>query len=134
MNVGEMAKRSGVTPHTVRYYARVGLLKPKRDPRSQYKKFTDEDRVRLRFILRARKLGFKLTEIEEIFRLSETGAAPCPLVREIMKRRIEENAAELDAVLALRERMHNAIAKWERMPDRPPSGDEVCSLIEAEEG
>jgi MerR family transcriptional regulator, Zn(II)-responsive regulator of zntA len=133
MIVSEMARKSGVTSNTVRYYARVGLLKPGRDPRSQYRDFTNADLLRLRFIIRARKLGFKLSEIQDIFRHSESGTTPCPMVREIMERRLEENAAELDAAVMLRERMRKAIVTWNRMPDRRPSGDEICSLIEAED-
>lgn len=60
MNVSEIARKTGVTPHTVRYYARLGLLKSRHDPRNRYKKFFEADIARLRFIVRARRLGFKL--------------------------------------------------------------------------
>ena len=132
MNVSELAKRAGVTGHTVRYYARLGLLKPHRDPRSRYKKFTETDITRLQFILRAQSLGFTLSEIAEIFRRSARRQTPCPMVREIVGRRIEESAGQLDAVLALRERMKRALALWETMPDQVPDGNAICALIEAE--
>ncbi len=131
MNVSELAKRAGVTGHTVRYYARLGLLKPHRDPRSRYKKFTESDIARLQFILRARSLGFTLSEIAEIFRRSARRQTPCPMVREIIGRRIDESAVQLDAVLALRERMKRALVLWETMPDQVPDGNAICALIEA---
>lgn len=130
MNVSEVAREAGVTAHTVRYYTRVGLLKPQRDPRSKYKKFASTDVARLRFILRARSLGFKLSEIAEIFRRSALRKTPCPMVREIVERRIVEVSEHLDAVVALRERMKRALAKWKKMPDRVPDGHAVCALIE----
>ena len=134
MNVSEVARRVGVTPHTVRYYARLGLLKPQRDLRSRYKKFTEPYVARLEFILRARSLGFTLSEIGEIFRRSARRQAPCPMVREIIRRRIEETTGRLDAVLALRERMKRALALWETMPDQVPDGHAICALIEAAGG
>ena len=134
MNVSEVARKAGVTGHTIRYYARLGLLKPQRDPRSRYKKFTEPDIARLEFILRARSLGFTLSEIAEIFRRSARRQAPCPMVREIIRRRIEETSGRLDAVLALRERMKRALALWETMPDQVPDGNAICALIEAAGG
>ena len=131
MNVSEVARKVGVTPHTVRYYARLGLLKPQRDPRSRYKKFTESDIARLQFILRARSLGFTLSEIGEIFRRSARRQTPCPMVRDIVRRRIEETTERLDAVLALRERMKHALVLWEKMPDQVPDGNAICALIEA---
>ena len=131
MNVSEVAREAGVTAHTVRYYTRVGLLKPQRDPRSKYKKFESTDIARLKFILKARRLGFKLSEIAEIFRRSARRQTPCPIVREIVERRIAEFSSHLDAVMALRERMKRALVKWEKMPDGVPNGHAVCVLIEA---
>ena len=131
MNVSEVARKVGVTPHTVRYYARLGLLKPQRDPRSRYKKFTEPDVARLEFILRARSLGFTLSEIGKIFRRSARRQTPCPMVREIIERRIAETSEHIDAVVALRERMRRALAKWKQMPDMVPDGHAVCALIEA---
>ena len=131
MNVSEVAREAGVTAHTVRYYTRLGLLKPQRDPRSQYKKFEGTDIARLKFIFKARRLGFKLSEIAEIFRRSARRQTPCPIVREIVERRISEFSAHLDAVIALRERMKRALVKWEKMPDGVPNGHAVCVLIEA---
>lgn len=134
MNVSEVARKVGVTPHTVRYYARMGLLKPQRDPRSGYKKFTESDITRLQFILRSRSLGFTLSEIGEIFLRSARRETPCPMVRDIIRRRIEETSGQLDAVLALRERMKRALALWETMPDQVPDGHAICALIEAAGG
>ena len=134
MNVSEVARKAGVTGHTIRYYSRLGLLKPQRDPRSRYKKFTESDITRLQFILMARNLGFTLSEVAEIFRRSARRETPCPMVRDIIRRRIEETAERLDAVLALRERMKRALVLWETMPDQVPDGNAICALIEAAEG
>ena len=131
MNVSEVAREAGVTAHRVRYYTRLGLLKPQRDPHSKYKKFESTDIARLKFIFKARRLGFKLSEIVEIFHRSARRQTPCPMVREIVERRIAEFSAHLDAVVALRERMKRALGEGKKMADRVPDGHAVCALIEA---
>ena len=49
MRVIDLAKRAGVTSHTIRYYTRCGLLKPRKDD-SGYHRYNQEDLVRLVFI------------------------------------------------------------------------------------
>ena len=130
MRVHQLASRAGVTPHAVRYYTRIGMLQPTRDARNGYKSYSEADLGRVIFIRRAQSLGFELSEIAEIFEYSARKRSPCPLVREIIARRISENNQDLDALIALRERMKAALAKWRRMPDRIPRGGEICRLIE----
>jgi DNA-binding transcriptional MerR regulator len=131
VRVHQLASRAEVTAHAVRYYTRIGMLHPERDARNGYKSYSEADLRRVVFIRRAQSLGFELSEIAEIFDHSARKRSPCPLVREIIARHIRENDQELDELIALRERMRAALAKWRRMPDRIPRGGEICRLIEA---
>ena len=63
MSVGDIAKLVGVKPHVVRYYARAGLLVPRRNEGNGYKEFSREDVTRLRCIRAARGMGFSVAEI-----------------------------------------------------------------------
>jgi hypothetical protein len=72
-----------------------------------------------------------LSEIAEIIEHSARKRSPCPMVREIIGRRIHENDRDLDELTALRDRMRAALAKWRRIPNRVPRGGEICRLIEA---
>lgn len=125
------AKAASVPPHVVRYYARIGLLKPRRDPQNGYKLFDSGDIKRLRFVRLAQTLGFTLAEIRKILRDADHGDTPCPRVRDIVRRRIEENRREIRARQALQRRLESALEGWERMPDGIPDGDTVCHLIES---
>ena len=131
MIVNELAKLAGVTPHAVRYYTQIGLLKPTRNKRNGYQQFEEADVKRVRFVRSAQNLGFTLSEVAEIFRRSHHRETPCPLVRDIVRRRIEENGVRLDELLELRDRMKHALRKWQRLPDAVPTGDEICHLIES---
>ena len=70
MQIGEVAKRSGVGIETIRYYEREGLLhEPQRRP-SGYRLYDAATLKRLEYICRAKELGFTLSEIRELLELS----------------------------------------------------------------
>lgn len=125
-----LARASDTTVHTVRHYTRKGLLTPTRNPDNRYHLYRPQDIERLRFIWRAQSLGFELKDIREILAHSETGASPCPRVRDILRQQVQKNRRKLDEMLALQMRMEQALSEWQSMPDGVPSGDSVCYLIE----
>lgn len=61
--VNELALETAAPPHVVRYYARIGLLKPRAHQQNGYRLFGSLDAQRLRFIRLAKNLGFTLNEI-----------------------------------------------------------------------
>jgi MerR family copper efflux transcriptional regulator len=69
MLINELAKRAGVTTHTIRFYERYGLLKGHRDPAvtsNNYFHYDEEALSRLLLIIEAKSVGFTLQEISEI--------------------------------------------------------------------
>jgi len=64
--IGRLAEAAGVNVETVRYYERRGLLERPVRRGSEYREYSDVDVARLRFIRRAKTLGFTLTEIREL--------------------------------------------------------------------
>ncbi len=65
--ISELARDFSVTNRTIRYYEDQGLLSPERDGLNRV--FSNRDRVRLKLALRAKRLGFTLNEIRELFEL-----------------------------------------------------------------
>jgi len=70
MKIGELAQRADVAIDTVRYYERQGLLPPPARLASGYRSYEQSDVARLRFVRRAKALGFTLVEIRELLALS----------------------------------------------------------------
>lgn len=70
MKIGELAKRAEVPIDTVRYYEREGLIPPPLRRASGYRDYLDADVDRLRFMRRAKGLGFTLHEIRELLSLT----------------------------------------------------------------
>jgi len=131
LTVTELANRSGATPHAVRYYTRLGLLRPERNPDNGYHLYQPREVGWLRFIQQAKRLGYTLNEIKEIMHDADQGRSPCPRVREILQQRIVENRRRLEALMALQRRMENALLDWAEKPDGIPDGYSVCHLIES---
>lgn len=131
LTVTELARASSVAPHVVRYYARIGLLSPGRNHQNNYKLFSRQDIARLNFIRKAKLLGYTLGEIAQILNHAGHGESPCPMVRNIIEKRITENRQKLDELIKLQKRMERALDDWRERPDRLPDGDMVCHLIES---
>jgi len=129
--VSELALKCNVSKDTVRYYAKIGLLQPKRNAKNGYQYFTERDIKLLDFIKRAQYLGFSLKEIQHIIDESQKGSSPCPLVRNLIQQRLKSNKERLARLIELQHHMEQALLKWQVMPDGVPDGDSICSLIES---
>jgi len=91
MTIGELARAGDVPVSTLRYYERVGLLRPSGRSRANYRVYADAELERLRFIRVAQATGFTLADIRELLR-----ATPCRRVQE----RIEGRLADVRARMA----------------------------------
>ena len=92
LTIGRVARAAGIAIDTIRYYEREGLLPVPARRLSGYRDYTPDAVTRLRFIRRAKELGFSLPEIRELLALSvdrERG------VRGV-KQRAEARLAEID--------------------------------------
>jgi MerR family copper efflux transcriptional regulator len=103
MKIGELARQTGVAIDTVRYYERQGLLPPPARMESGYRSYALDDVHRLRFIRRAKDLGFTLEEISGLLELSSRRHEDMAELKQAAKvrlERIDERIAELQRVRA----------------------------------
>ncbi|MEO7324955.1 MAG: heavy metal-responsive transcriptional regulator [Dokdonella sp.] len=99
--IGEIAKRAGVGIDTVRYYERSDLLPPPTRRASGYREYEASDVRRLRFILRAKAIGFSLDEIRDLLALSfdrDRGVEGIKSRAEVRLADVESRIAELQRV------------------------------------
>ncbi len=69
MNIGDAAAASGLNPKTIRFYEEIGLIAPAKRGRGGYREYDDKDVANLRFVSRARDLGFSIAEVSNLLSL-----------------------------------------------------------------
>jgi MerR family copper efflux transcriptional regulator len=124
MTIGRLAKSAGVNVDTIRYYERNGLIPAPLRRASGYREYDAADVSRLRFILRAKDLGFTLAEIGELISLSAD--------RDIegVKQRAESRLAQVEHKINELERVRSGLRTL--IDACPGHGDfERCPIIAA---
>jgi len=84
MKIGELARRSGASARTIRFYEAQGLLGEAARTESNYREYRTEDLGRLHFILQCRALDIGLTEIARLVSLRQMPDANCGEVDEML--------------------------------------------------
>jgi Cu(I)-responsive transcriptional regulator len=69
VNIGAVARATGLPPKTIRYYESIGLVTPVERSAGNYRRYGESEVMTLRFIERARRLGFTLKEVGELLAL-----------------------------------------------------------------
>ena len=101
MNIGEAARQSGVSAKMIRYYESIGLIEAPQRTQAQYRVYVGDDLHTLRFIRRARHLGFSLDDTRALLALwRDKSRASADVKRLAMDhvRDLEAKAAELQAM------------------------------------
>ncbi len=107
LTIGLVARNAGVGVETVRFYERQGLLEePPRKP-SGYREYGEDAISRLRFIRRAKKLGFTLKEIKELLSLRQDPSTPATDVRQ----RAEAKIADIETKICELQKMKKALGE-----------------------
>lgn len=126
----DLARLTNVEPHVIRYYTRIGLLTPSRNQSNGYKVYSKNDVMKVHFTRKAQSLGYSLKEIEMILDHAHQGHSPCPLVREMIVKRLKETQEKINELEVLQSRMEKAVKDWDAIPNKVPDGETICHLIE----
>lgn len=116
-----------MSPRTVRYYDRVGLLTASYRTASGHRRYGPADRERLRFVLKAKAVGLTLGEIRELLTLRDRGVKPCGRVLEIVQEKLGQVEVQLGALVAFRDEL--AAIQREAL-ERASGSESICSLVE----
>lgn len=121
MNIGEAAKRTGISVKMLRYYEEIGLVRPATRAESGYRTYSDRNIETLRFVRRARDLGFQVRQIGALLDLWQNGGRASADVKALALAHVEElerRRRELDAMIATLEHLAHHCHGDER-PDCP---------------
>jgi MerR family transcriptional regulator, copper efflux regulator len=121
VNIGEAAARSGVSAKMVRHYESLGLLPRVARTESGYRQYGEADVHTLRFIRRARDLGFSMAEIAELLKLWQNRRRASGEVKRIAERHVgdlQRRIQEMEAMKRTLERLMHCCHGDER-PECP---------------
>lgn len=106
LTIGKLAKQSGIKIETIRYYERSGLMKPPARSAGGYRLYQEQDAARLRFIVRAKALGFSLEEVGQLMHLSE-GDADRAEVKALTQKKLQMIESKISDLQRMRDVLHD---------------------------
>jgi MerR family transcriptional regulator, copper efflux regulator len=126
MRIGQVATAAGLGVETVRYYERRGLIPEPARSDAGYRLYPADTVRRLRFIVRAKTLGFTLQEVGELLSLRARPGAGCADVQSQAEAKIED----IDARLVQLEAMKRTLSELVKRCDGQGSTSE-CPILDA---
>ncbi|MHB8330749.1 MAG: heavy metal-responsive transcriptional regulator [Candidatus Dormibacteria bacterium] len=132
MRIGELAERAGTSVKTIRYYDRIGVLRPEERSESGYRLYGEDALDRYRFVRAAQAVGLRLGEIREIIALRDLGETPCAFVVDLIGRRAAELDAQIADLAALREELRTLDRRARRLNPRRCEPRLICHVIDPE--
>ena len=109
MNIGTAADRSGLPAKTIRYYEDIGLLKPDRAVNG-YRDYSAADLHRLRFLQRARSLGFSVEECRQLLSLYGDSRRESADVKAIATAKLDDIDRKIKELTGLKKMLRQLVA------------------------
>jgi MerR family copper efflux transcriptional regulator len=121
MNIGQAAQASGVTAKMIRYYESIGLVVESRRSDAGYRLYGEKDLHALRFIKRARKLGFSLEQIRDLLSLWQDSARASGDVKRIALDHVGELNQRIAELTEMRDTLQTmaSCCHGDQRPDCP---------------
>ncbi|NCT98217.1 MAG: Cu(I)-responsive transcriptional regulator [Comamonadaceae bacterium] len=111
VNIGQAAQLSGISPKMLRHYEGLGLLGEVRRTDSNYRQYAESDVHTLRFIRRARDMGFTLDEIRDLVNLWHNRRRSSDTVKRIAQKHIGDLAERIAALEAMRRTLEDLVVR-----------------------
>jgi len=121
MNIGQAAKKSGLSAKMIRYYESISLLKAAHRSDSGYRLYGPEDLHTLAFIKRSRDLGFSLEEIAKLLTLWQDRQRASGDVKALARKHITALNQKIDELASLRDTLQELVehCQGDHRPDCP---------------
>jgi DNA-binding transcriptional MerR regulator len=112
LSCGVLAKAAGVSPDTIRYYEKIGVLAKAARTQAGYRLYPESAVERVLVVQRALRIGFSLAELAEVLRARDAGGAPCRRVIEIAQKKLEAIKADIKAMKLTERYLEKTLSDW----------------------
>ena len=130
MQIGAIAKETGVSIDTIRFYEKQGLLKQQLRTQGGFRLFLEADIERLKFIRNAQELGFSLVEIRELLALQGEHVAACCHVQELLERKLAVVREKLKELAKLEQNLNSSLIKCRKQAGKGEDAHtESCPVL-----
>lgn len=121
----ELARRTNCNLETIRYYEKIGVMPDPPRNANNYRSYDEGHIARLRFVMRARDLGFTLEEVRELLTLVDGGIQTCAEVKGMASRHLDSVRAKIADLRRIERTLSQTISQC--------TGDDVpeCAVIDA---
>ena len=130
MKIGELAKATGLSTKTIRFYEAEGLIPDPPRTNSGYRAYAEPDVARLEFILKAKRLGLSLDEIKGILKLHDWSEPTCLHVRSLLEEKVAQIETVIQDLQGFKEELESLRDQTTGLVDCRPLGGNICSIIE----
>ncbi|WP_432472161.1 MerR family transcriptional regulator [Amphritea sp. HPY] len=121
--ISSAARNAGVGVETIRYYQRIGLIQEPSKPVTGYRSYTNEDLQQLKFIQRAKQLGFSLAEIKTLLSL---GDGSCDKTKQLASSKLDDVKGKIKDLKSIATTLEKLVESCESN-----RGNSACPIIEA---
>jgi len=124
-NIGDAARESGVSAKMIRHYESLGLLKDTKRTYAGYRIYDPKDVHTLRFVRRARDLGFSIKDIQQLLSLWQNRRRSSADVRRVAEQRIAELNQKIHKLASMRRTLEQLVhdCRGDHRPDCPILND-----------
>ena len=129
MQIRDLASASGVTPQTIRYYERRGLLPPAARDRNGYRQYDEAALSRLQFIRSAQAAALTLTEIGSIITVRQAGDVPCEHVSTLIATKLEDVHRRQEELVILERELNHLLSASKDLNPADCEAGSVCHII-----
>jgi DNA-binding transcriptional MerR regulator len=128
--IRQAASQTGVSSKTLRHWEKIGLIPRPRRTHSNYRLYTQTDLDRILFILKAKSLGFTLSEIRHVLELARSRTAPCESVIRWVGEKVTRMEDQISALREMQGRLKKYLSQWGKAgPVRRLGPNEICRCI-----
>jgi len=111
LSIGQAAERSGLPAKTIRFYEEIGLIHPARRLDNGYRVYGEDDLHMLRFVERARRLGFSVEDCRQLLALYRDRDRTSAEVKALTEQRIAEIESKIEELVAMRRTLAELVAR-----------------------